>query len=356
MTPLVSVCMPAFNAGQYLDAAITSIRKQTFKDFELLILDDGSTDDTLKIARRHADQDSRIQVFENERNRGLVYTRNRLLAAASGKLIAAADADDVFVDTRLERQVQFLDSHSDVGIVGSNVCFCDATGNEVRQPSNLHTHDEHIRFFLMLGPCVWNTVTMYRTRLLKAVGGYDEGLDNGAEDYDMWCRLSKFTKFANLPEVLATVHVHVGSVTSNDERTKSNIYDVATPVLSEYLDRQIPRNDVKDLLLLFWHGLGTKPDVSNVLSLAKELRRVAARKETSATYRVFASRLHQAVLILGQAEIYTNRQQSFEAIKLGIRLNPMSITHPSLIKYLMRFAIPPGVRNMLKSGFRSSNT
>ncbi len=347
--PVVSVCMPAFNAGRFIDEAIASLLTQTFADFELLIIDDGSSDDTLNIAERHAASDTRVKVLRNDRNRGLVYTRNRLLKEASGSLIASADADDVFANTRLQQQVDFMRAHADVGAVGGNVQFRDEAGKAIREPSDLDQDDAEIRFFLMLGPCIWNTVTIYRKELLTKVGGYQGCLDGGAEDYDLWCRLSKTTKFANLKSILATVHVHEASVTANEEATKSNIYDVARPMLSEYLGRDIDRDEAKDLILLFWNGLGTRTDISNVLALARTLNTVAAERESPKTYRLLKQRMHDALWKQGQAEVYANRRQSLDAIRFALSLSPIGFARGSFATYLARLATPNWIRSAVKS-------
>ena len=347
--PVVSICMPAFNAGRFIDQAISSLRAQTFEPFELLILDDGSNDLTWEIARRHETSDSRIRVLRNDRNRGLVYTRNRLLEEASAGLIAAADADDVFEATRLQQQVDFLRTHNDVGVVGGNVRFRDEAGAATREPSKLDQADAAIRFFLLLGPCLWNTVTTYRKEPLLRVGGYRNGFDSGAEDYDLWCRLSRITKLANLSSILATVNIHDKSVTASEDATKSNIYGVAKPMLSDYLGRDVALNDAKDLILLFWNGLGTRSDISNMLALACLLKTTAKQREQRDTYRLLATRMHDALWKQAQAGVYANRRQSMAAMKLALSLCPLAVTNSTFPKYLLRWLTPDWIRGAVKS-------
>ena len=347
--PALSICMPAFNAGPFIDQAIASLREQTFDDFELLIVDDGSEDETGGIARRHAAVDSRVRVLVNDGNKGLVYTRNRLLAEAACPLVALADADDVFAATRMQQQVSFLHANSDVGVVGGNVEFRDAHGNATAEPSNLYQEDAAIRFFLMLGPCIWNTVTMYRKELLQQIGGFGQGLDRGAEDYDLWCRLSKITKFANLKSILASVHVHPGSVTANEDATKSNIYGIAQPMLSQYLGREVSLTDAKDLVLLFWNGLGTRADFANVIELAQDLKQNATTRENSETYALFAARLHESLWNLGTTNVYSNRAQSFKVMSRAMRLKPMAAFNPRAAKYFLQLLTPDWLRQAVKS-------
>ncbi len=354
MNPRVSICMPAFNVGRFIQRAITSLLAQTFTDFELLVLDDGSTDDTWKIASQ-CGGDPRLRLMQNERNMGLVISRNRLQQEARGALLALADSDDIFVPTRIEQQVAFMDTHPEVGIVGANVEFISLDGRPLRNATDLPLDDSTIRFFLMLGPCLANTVTMYRRQLLDEVGGYHAGFNAGAEDYDLWCRLSKITKLANLKQVLATMHVHGGSVTSSDAGAKANIYRVAQVMLSDYMATKVSEGDARDLLAFFWHGLGYRADPSNIFSLARKLRVVAAKKEEAETYDLLRVRMHEALWKLAQALVYANRAGSFQAMKDAISLSPRALATPSFAKYAGRLLTPPWVRAAFKRRLKKSD-
>src|SRR5690606_5635129 len=119
---LVTVLMPAFNPGKYLPEAIESILSQTYSDFEFLIINDGSTDDTLEVIKSY--KDSRIRLISRE-NKGLINTLNEGIDAASGQLIARMDADDICLSTRLEKQVKFFDEHPDHVLVGAEANVVD---------------------------------------------------------------------------------------------------------------------------------------------------------------------------------------------------------------------------------------
>ena len=130
--PLVSVIMPVYNGEKYLAEAIDSILVQTFTDFELLIVDDGSQDNSAEIIRSYVKRDSRIRFFQQEQNEGSANARNRGIANAKGEFIAAMDCDDVSLPERLQKQVDFLESHPEIGALGTR-------GRGVRSRYGEHT-------------------------------------------------------------------------------------------------------------------------------------------------------------------------------------------------------------------------
>ncbi len=131
--PKVSVLMIAYNADRYIDTAITSICNQTFTDFELIIIDDGSTDNTKKIIQHHMKRDVRIQCFSNIVNTGIVAARNTSLSKARGQYIAILDTDDISLPHRLEKSVFFLDNNPDIFLVCGGAELCDKDGIAIRK-------------------------------------------------------------------------------------------------------------------------------------------------------------------------------------------------------------------------------
>jgi glycosyltransferase involved in cell wall biosynthesis len=128
---MVSVIMPVFNAKLYLSEAVESILSQTFADFELITIDDCSTDGSLEILKSFAEKDKRVLVLDNERNLGVTPTLNRGLATANGELIARMDADDISLPERLEKQAAFLKAHPEVGLVSGDALAIDAQGSTI---------------------------------------------------------------------------------------------------------------------------------------------------------------------------------------------------------------------------------
>ena len=202
-TARASVLMSVYNGEQYLAEAINSILDQTFTDFEFVIINDGSTDSTDDILRSY--KDPRIRVFEQS-NIGLARSLNRGVSLARGEYIARMDHDDLSMPERLAKQVDFLDTHPEVGIVGAACLFRDEIkGVEWKPP--VHTLDEELRRNLIKGNPFIHTSVMMRKSLLEMVGGYDESYPF-AQDYALWVQLATHTKMANLPDVLVVHREH----------------------------------------------------------------------------------------------------------------------------------------------------
>ena len=201
-SPALTVAMSVYNGERFLAPAIESILGQTFRDFEFLILDDGSTDATAQIIRRYAAQDGRIRPIIRE-NRGLIVSLNQLLAEARAPIIARMDADDISVPTRFEKQMGFLEANPDHGIVGSWSEDIDERGEPwmVDSPEHPVTHEEFECNIRHGGPLLCHPVVMYRADVVQQAGGYHAAFRH-CEDHDLWLRLSSITKMANIPERL----------------------------------------------------------------------------------------------------------------------------------------------------------
>ena len=199
IVPRVSVVMPVHNGARFLREAIDSILGQTFKDFELLVVDDGSTDRTAAILREVSARDSRVSVIRQERM-GIPRARNRGIALARGAYVAAHDADDISLPERLAKQVDILDHHPEVAMVGSIAQWIDQRGAPL--PTMAYPiSDEEIRAKLHVQSCFVHGSVTFRRSCLLAVGGYREEFPL-AEDVDLFFRLAERYKVANLSEVL----------------------------------------------------------------------------------------------------------------------------------------------------------
>lgn len=203
-TPALSVAMSVYNGERFLTEAIESVLAQTFTDFEFLILDDGSRDSTPAILARFAAQDSRIRPIVRE-NRGLIASLNQLLAEARAPIVARMDADDACLPERFERQVAFLATHPEYGVVGSWCEDIDALGQPWRvgrtQPRHPDTHEGFLRAIERDEPLLCHPAVMYRRDLVLAVGGYHSAFRH-CEDLDLWLRLISRTRICSLPEEL----------------------------------------------------------------------------------------------------------------------------------------------------------
>lgn len=210
MTPPISVIMPVRDGARWLGEAIASIQDQTLSDFELIIVDDGSADETPRIIGEHAKTDPRIRAMRQERL-GLVAALNRGLAESRGWLIARLDADDRAHPQRLQRQSEYLERHPEIGLLGTWADKIDEQGSVTGSLKPTTQPDELAALLTRTNPFLHSSI-MLRKSLLQDVGFYRPAFQ-GAEDYDLWLRLSEVTKIANLPECLLQYRVHPASVT-----------------------------------------------------------------------------------------------------------------------------------------------
>lgn len=209
--PLVTVLMAVHNGARFVDEAIGSILGQSFNDFELLIVDDASTDDTP--GRIRAFGDSRIRCIRHDTNIGLTRSLNDGLAVARGALIARQDADDISHPGRLSAQVDFLDRHPDVTVLGTQARMIDARKRPVRvAPWPKSTSNRAIRWQLMFDSPFIHSSVMFRTVQISALGGYNEAFAT-SQDFELWSRVAAAGhEMRNLPNALLDFRVHAASV------------------------------------------------------------------------------------------------------------------------------------------------
>jgi glycosyltransferase involved in cell wall biosynthesis len=218
-TPVVSVSMSVYNSARYLRDAIESILNQTFTDFEFLIIDDGSTDQSLKILQEYAAKDQRIWLNHRE-NRGIPQTRNELLAQAKGEFVAVMDADDVALPDRLARQVSFLRQHPDVVCVGGCLDWIDEKGRLLGH-CVMPEQDDEIQNFLVGGiSLLHHPTTLVRRSALVAVDGYNESMV-ASSDLDLWLRLGEIGRLANLSDTVLQYRLHSQSITHAKQMRQS---------------------------------------------------------------------------------------------------------------------------------------
>lgn len=203
-TPLVSVVMPAFNGGLFLDEAIRSILTQTFDDLELIVIDDGSIDNTPEIIELHRREDARIRAF-SQTNQGLIATLNRGLDLAQGVYVARMDQDDISLPRRLAAQVAFMETHRDVGVCGAWIETFDGRSRHVVR---LPTDDSAIRSWLLFESVLPHpSVIMRRNAFSQIRMSYDATYLH-AEDYHLWVRASRCMALGNVGEVLLRYRIH----------------------------------------------------------------------------------------------------------------------------------------------------
>lgn len=203
--PRVSVVLPVYNGEPFVAEAIGSILAQSFADFEVIALNDGSRDGSGEILDRIARTDRRVIVL-HQTNAGIIAALNSGLALARGEFIARMDADDVAHPERFARQLAFLDAHPDIAVVGSAVTLIDESGRPIRDVAYPAT-PEAVAEFLETGAALAHPSVMMRRHAVRAVGGYRAAYRH-AEDYDLWLRMAQRYRLANLPDRLLLYRQH----------------------------------------------------------------------------------------------------------------------------------------------------
>jgi glycosyltransferase involved in cell wall biosynthesis len=208
--PTVSILLPFYNARRYLAGAARSMLAQTFEDFELLLMDDGSSDGSKAIADELAATDPRVRVISGP-NKGRSRTLNEGIALAQGEFIARMDADDLSLPTRLQRQVEYLREHPECVCVGTRVTLIDPYDSPLSTPEHKLTHDEIDAELLRgIGWAIVHPAATMRTDAVRRVGGYRAQF-NDSEDLDLFLRLGEVGRLANLPEPLVQYRQHFES-------------------------------------------------------------------------------------------------------------------------------------------------
>lgn len=229
--PKISVLFPTYNTKEeYLREAIESVLRQTFADFEFIILDDCSPDPNVeKVVKSYADP--RIRFYKNEQNMGISKTRNKLIELARGEYLAVMDHDDVSLPERFEKEASYLDANPDVGLVS-----CQAErfphGELMKNPEN----DKEIKLAMMYDCPIIHSACMIRKSVLVDNNIRYEEEFSPSEDYALYVRLMKVTKFHNLPEVLFRYRWH----TTNTSITQADKMERATFALQSILKTENP--------------------------------------------------------------------------------------------------------------------
>ncbi|MEJ2117640.1 MAG: glycosyltransferase [Alphaproteobacteria bacterium] len=211
----ISVILPVKNGERYIYSSIKSILSQTFRDFELLVIDDGSTDQTHKIVLQLQHSDHRLQFLRNPGS-GLVDALNYGIASASGELIARMDADDICLPNRFQKQHDYLVRHPEIAVLGTQVRFINEHGEPMGHNTTLPETPKAIADDLLKQCCLRHPTVMMRKAAVEKLGGYRHQLIY-AEDYDLWLRMSEQYSLANLPEQLLLYRMHAGQLSEQRE-------------------------------------------------------------------------------------------------------------------------------------------
>lgn len=241
----ITVIMPVFNGEVYLQEAIDSILQQSFSDFEFIIINDGSTDNSREIILSYNDE--RIRLIENGSNRGINYSLNAGLDMATGDYVARQDADDISFETRLQKQYDYLVNNPDIALVGCDAEIIDAHGVHISD-SVLRMSAEDLGYNLLFGNFLLHSSVLFRKEAVGALGGYSPVI-SFCEDYELWFRLSRCAKLYSMPERLIRHRLNPhGLSRENSERQFNSIVDLIKSNLERVVKRAVSAESVAYLL------------------------------------------------------------------------------------------------------------
>lgn len=231
----VSIIIPVYNKGKYVEEAVMSAINQTYKNIEFICIDDASTDDSYEKLKKLADKYEKIILLKNEENKGVIYSRNTAIEHATGEYILPLDADDIIEPTYVEKAVEVLDKRPDVGIV---YCKADFTG-EKNEEWKLPEFDKEKFLF---GNVIFCSALFRKSDFYKA-GMYKENMKDGWEDYDLWLSfIENNLDVYKIPEVL--FHYRKFNTETRSTVIDSNIYNGFKKIIRNHLDIYLGNNEV----------------------------------------------------------------------------------------------------------------
>jgi len=229
-TPLLSIIMLSYNAELYLKEAISSILLQDFNDYEFIIIDDCSTDNSLEIIKSF--KDLRIKIHQNKTNQGIVYNRNRGIKLSSGKYIGMLDSDDIALPGKFRKQIEFLEKNPDFGMIGSWALLIDNNGKLLKNNWKLSARPEKIPSIMFFKNYFVQSAVVFRREVLPDYL-YKTGYEI-VEDYKLWMDIIKKSKAWNLPEYLVKYRIHGNNMTISGENiVKENLVAVYNELFKE---------------------------------------------------------------------------------------------------------------------------
>ena len=319
--PLISILLPVYNAENYVQETIASILAQTYTHFELIVINDGSTDRSQEIIDFF--NDKRIITLKNEHNIRLIATLNLGLQKAKGKYIARIDADDIMLPNRISKQVMFLEENLDYGMVGSYVqTFGDVEGS-IFYPLD----DASIRYTSMFyNPFVHSTVMLRASVIATNLLDYDSTMLH-VEDYALWIQIMRVSKVANLPEILVRYRVHASQIST----TYSAIQQENTMVVQQNYIHSLGFSQ-QDALLITQLFSSTSLDFEILTYVLRQTQSLGARIQLPG----FSERFKKDILRYTKTQILSKKTISFSELN-KIRKNKHHFTSKQLVSLTLKF-------------------
>lgn len=354
----VTVLMSVYNGDRYLLESIESILNQTFQDFELLIINDGSTDKTREIILSL--NDSRIRLVDNEQNIGLTRSLNKGLRLAKGEFVARQDADDLSAPDRLQQQVDFLDKHSEIALLGTWHQEIDADGNFTGAwdlPSNWTQIRWSILFYT---PFVHSSIMMRKNLVLSQIGFYNEALSY-SQDYELWSRIAASLPVFSLKERLVKTRVNPFSMTATYGSKTLEGFRIRACTIAQLLGldeidtalKEAYLNQITTFLFDFSYNTELKFEKLNYKETSEIVERIlqlfeafCVNSNLSKTHaknqqlEIYAQ-INNQLLTLARHHVKKNHDSAWNFLMQAIRLYPLIIFTKSYLKVAFMLLISP---------------
>jgi glycosyltransferase involved in cell wall biosynthesis len=247
----LSVILPVYNGMPYLPQAIESLLGQTFQDFVVYAIDNGSTDATPDFLTQLNNEKIRFIRLEKK---NLVNALNKGLESADTPLIARMDADDICDPFRFEKQINFLDTHNEIDMVGSNGQYINKSGDKHLNINVPLTHDKLVQTMLKKRNAIIHASIMFRGDIIKAYGMYDNNY-YPCEDYELFLRMGHKIKFANLPDRLYQFRIHENSIITENIKLSTKLYYFISDKYSSNYKNRTGSQPIEKFSLKFWEKL-----------------------------------------------------------------------------------------------------
>ena len=241
MSSRVSVIIPVYNAQSYIEDCIKSIISQTYSNLEIFVIDDASTDNSIKVIESF--NDDRISIIRNPCNLGLAASVNKAISQSVGTFIARMDADDIALPSRIQKQVEFLEDNPTISIVGSAM---KSFGYEKFTHHFPLMHDD-CKAQLLFNVCFGHPTVVFRREVFNGGNAwYDETLQQYSEEYELWCRLVDQCRFANLPDILLYYRTYpTNQKAEGNIKRRQNSYLIRSRFLTSQWKKEIPKSKYK---------------------------------------------------------------------------------------------------------------
>lgn len=331
----VSINIAVFNGERFLQECLESILHQTMRDFEIVIVDDGSNDRTPEILAEYHQKDQRIKVYTNTKNEGIAFSRNRALSESSSKYIAVMDADDIALPNRLQLQTDFLDDKQDFALVGGGAEIIDVENNVIGKIVASQGTGFLKWLLLFRNPFVHSSI-MFRRATISSFGGYNPQYQV-AQDYDLYARLSLRYHVENIPSSVVRYRVWGGGISNKSEKVLvSDVENVMCHLFEYYLGEPVSSNMVSQIRKLCWSESGNYSDPIEITHLLRRIYTIYTKSNSLTNRESQEISKHLSYTIYRLAN-FTSRYSMTTAIKLGVLgfiYNPTTIF--SLSKTLLK--------------------